>query len=367
MIEMSDNRLKTTTIGAFPKPSYTPISDWFPDPDDLDARKAGEGLLKRWQRAGYEQGLAQAGEEAEEKFLAAIEEVVRDQVNAGIDIPTAGEVRRENYIFYQCRHMNGIDFEQLTEKVARQGAFTADVPTITAPVSPRKLVLARDWRIAQRATERPVKITLPGPMTITDSIANSYYPDPRSQGLALAEALNAEVRSLAQAGCQYIQVDEPVFARKPEQALEYGIENLERVFHGVPEHVQRVVHMCCGYPNALDVTEYLKADPKAYFQIATAMDEAAVDAVSIEDAHRHNDLGLLERYSKTTVLLGVIAIAKSRVEEVDEVKSRLEAALQHIDGHRLVAAPDCGLGLLGRDLAIKKLRRLCEGAACVHA
>ena len=157
-------------------------------------------------------------------------------------------------------------------------------------------------------------------------------------------------------------MDEPVFARKPELALEYGIEHLERVFHGVPSHVQRVVHMCCGYPNALDVTEYLKADPHAYFQIAEAMDDSSIDAVSIEDAHRHNDLSLLEHYKKTTVLLGVIAIAKSQLEDVDEVTARLQEALHHIDANRLVAAPDCGLGLLGRDLALKKLDRLCRAA-----
>ena len=220
---MPHDRLLTTTIGAFPKPSCTPIGDWFPDPDDTAAGAQGEGLLKRWERAGYEQRLAQAGDRAEEAFVEAIEEVVRDQVDAGIDIPTDGEVRRENYIFYQCRNLNGIDFECLTEKVARDGAFTARVPTITGAVTPRELVLARDWRIAKRVTDRSVKITLPGPMTIADSMANAFYPDPRTLGRALAEALNAEVRDLAAAGCRHIQVDEPVFARKPHEALEYGI------------------------------------------------------------------------------------------------------------------------------------------------
>ena len=241
---MPHDRLLTTTIGAYPKPSCTPIGDWFPDPDDADAGAEGEGLLKRWRRAGYEQKIAEAGEAAEAAFVAAIEEAVRDQVDAGVDVPTDGEVRRENYIFYQCRNMNGIDFEHLTEKVARDGAFTAEVPTITGPVAPRDLVLARDWRIAQRVTDRPVKITLPGPMTVTDSLANAFYPDAKTQGRALAEALNAEVRALAAAGCRHIQVDEPVFARKPEQALDYGIENLERVFHGVPEDVQRSSRTC---------------------------------------------------------------------------------------------------------------------------
>ena len=359
---MPDHRLLTTTIGAYPKPAGTPIGDWFPDPDDEGAGAEGEGLLKRWQRADYEERLAQAGEAAEEAFVEAISEAVRDQVDAGVDIPTDGEVRRENYIFYQCRNLNGIDFEHLTEKVARDGAFTAEVPTITGPVTPRNLILARDWRIAQRVTDRPVKITLPGPMTITDSLANAFYPDPRTQGRALAESLNAEVLGLAAAGCRHIQVDEPVFARKPEQALEYGIENLERVFHGLPDEVQRIVHMCCGYPSALDTPDYPKADRQAYFRIAGAMDEASVDAVSIEDAHRPNDLSLLERYARTTVLFGVVNIGVSRVEPVDEIGERLGQALEHIDPERLVAAPDCGLGLLGRDLAVRKLSNLCTAA-----
>jgi len=359
---MPHHRLTTTTIGAYPKPDGTPIGDWFPDPDDTAAGARGEGLLKRWERADYEERLAQAGEAAEAAFVKAIEEVIRDQVDAGVDIPTDGEVRRENYIFYQCRNLNGIDFDHLTEKVARDGAFTARVPTITGEVTARDLVLARDWRIAKRATDRSVKITLPGPMTIADSMANAFYPDPRTLGRALAEALNAEVRSLAAAGCRHIQVDEPVFARKPRQALEHGIEHLEAVFHGVPEEVQRIVHMCCGYPSALDVPDYPKADRQAYFDIAGAMDEAAVDAVSIEDAHRPNDLSLLERYARTTVLLGVVNIGTSRVEPVDEIAERLGQALDHIDPGRLVAAPDCGLGLLGRDLAVRKLSNLCAAA-----
>ena len=359
---MPHERLLTTTIGAFPKPSCTPVGDWFPDPDDASARAQGEGLLKRWERAGYEQQLAEAGEAAEEKFVKAIEEVVRDQVDAGIDVPTDGEVRRENYIFYQCRHLHGFDFEHLTEKVARDGAFTARVPTITGAVASRELILARDWRIAQRVTDRPVKITLPGPMTIADSVANEFYPDPRALGRVLAEVLNAEVRNLAAAGCRHIQVDEPVFARKPQQALEYGIEHLERVFHGVPEDVRRIVHMCCGYPSALDAPDYPKADPQAYFRIVDAMDDASVDAVSIEDAHRPNDLTLLERYTRTTVLFGVVNIGRSRVESVDEITQRLGQALEHIDPDRLVAAPDCGLGLLGRDLAMQKLSNLCTAA-----
>lgn len=354
--------IQTTTIGAYPKPSYTPINDWFPDASDEDARQPDRGLLQRWNITDYEASLQQAGNDAEALFLRAIQEVIEDQVGAGIDIPTDGEVRRENYIYYQCRRITGLDFATVTNKSVRSGAFVADLPTITGPVSLGQTALERDYQIAQKFTDNPVKITIPGPMTITDSVANNYYDDEAKLGADLAAALNQEILVLAAAGCRYIQVDEPVFARKPEQALAYGIENLERCFHGVPDHVTRVVHMCCGYPNALDAEAYLKADPDAYLQIASAMDTSSVNAVSIEDAHRHNDLKLLEYYKNTTVLLGVIDVAKSHVESVDEIRARLQQAQQHIDSDRLVAAPDCGLGLLGRDLTLQKLRNLSTAA-----
>ena len=167
---------------------------------------------------------------------------------------------------------------------------------------------------------------------------------------------------ILEAGCTWIQVDEPVLARKPDQALDYGIEQLDRCFHGLPAGVNRVIHMCCGYPDVLDRNDYPKADPGCYFRLAEAVDAAAIDVVSLEDAHRPNDLALLERFAKTKVILGVVAIAKSRVESVEEIRSRLEAALEHTAPERLIAAPDCGLGLLGRDLAMEKLTNLCQAA-----
>jgi 5-methyltetrahydropteroyltriglutamate--homocysteine methyltransferase len=170
------------------------------------------------------------------------------------------------------------------------------------------------------------------------------------------------VLALAEAGCKYIQIDEPLFARKPSEALDYGFDNLERAFHGCPDHVVRTVHMCCGYPDKLDHPNYPKADPDAYLQIADAVEDSSIDAVSFEDAHRHNDLALLEKFKTTTVIFGAVAIAKSKVETVEEIRERLSEALQHIDSERLVAAPDCGLGLLGRELAVAKLRNLCEAA-----
>ena len=340
--------LITTTIGAYPKPAYIAVPDWFNIPAGPDTAAPTVG----WAKA-----VAAMGDEAEAIFARGVKEVIDDQVGAGIDIPTDGEVRRENYIHYHCRHLAGIDFETLTEKTVR-GVYTAKLPTVTGPVSARDPFLPHDWRVAQGRTDRPVKITLPGPMTITDTVADAHYGDPVRLGQALAAALNAEVLALAAAGCRHIQIDEPVFARQPDNALAYGFENLERAFHGAPAGVVRTVHMCCGYPDRLDHPDYPKAPQGSYGRIAAAIEDSSIMAVSIEDAHRHNDLALLEAFETTSVILGVVAIAKSRVEPVEEIRARLDAALAHIDAERLMAAPDCGLGLLGRGLALEKLRNL---------
>lgn len=225
--------------------------------------------------------------------------------------------------------------------------------------------LDRDFKIAQAFTDRPVKITVPGPITIMDTTANSYYSDDRTLAFDLADALNDEIRALAKAGCKYIQVDEPLFARNVDAALDYGVECLDRCFDGVPDDVIRVMHMCCGYPGHLDDVDYPKADPNSYFRLAKAIDASTIHQISIEDAHRHNDTGLLEQFSHTTVILGVVAIAKSQVETVEEIHARLKMMLEHIDADRLIAAPDCGLGILGHDLAIKKLKVLCAAARSV--
>ena len=346
-------RLRTTTIGAYPKPDYVPITDWF---------QGAEGPDTVSPTAGYAAQLSRAGEKAEALFVKAAGEVIADQVAAGIDIPTDGEVRRENYIHYHCRHLDGVDFRHLTEKALRGGAYSASLPTITGPVSARDPFLPHDWKAAQAFCDLPLKVTLPGPMTITDTVANSHYGDDAGLGADLAAALNEEVLALAAAGCTQIQIDEPVFARKPDKALAYGFENLERCFHGVPDGVTRTVHMCCGYPDRLDNPDYPKADRNAYFQLADAIEESSIQIVSLEDAHRHNDLSLLEHFQTTSVILGVVAVAKSRLETVEEIRTRLRAALEHIEYDRLIAAPDCGLGLLDRDQALAKLKILCAVA-----
>ena len=339
----------TTCIGSYPKPPYVPRMDWM------------HGGLE----VGEVEGEALSPEERQAAFDHATWEVVAEQAAIGIDIPTDGEVRRANYIHYHCSHLEGFEPDRLTDCTMRGGAWTAEVPTFTGRVAARAPFLVRDWEVAQAATERPVKITVPGPLTIADSTANAFYADRRSWCADLADALNVEIGRLADAGCRHIQVDEPLFARLPDQALDFGIETLERCFHGMPGSVNRTMHMCCGYPDKLDETDYVKADPEVYRRLASAVEVSIVDAVSIEDAHRHNDLSLLDTFSRTTVILGVVEIASSRVETVDEIAARLRAVLDHVDADRLIAAPDCGLIMLGSELARAKLGRLVKAARAV--
>jgi len=348
--------LKTTCIGAFPKPDYVPIRDWF---------GVNEGMTTQGFEVTelYTESMKKSSSTTEALFDKATHAAVADQITCGVDIPTDGEQRRENYVHYQCRHLNGFDFDNLTHKVLRDGAYETKLPTIRGKISHTdKHFLDHDYRVAQAATDKPIKVTVPGPLTITDTTANEYYEDRAELAKDLADALNFEIRALADAGCQYIQVDEPLFARNVQGALDYGVECLDRCFHGVPDHVTRVMHMCCGYPNHLDDVTYHKADPACYFTLADAVDRSSVHQISVEDCHRHNDLSLYEKFQKSTVIFGSVAIAKSRVETVEEIMERLKAGLNHIDRDRMIVAPDCGLGFLGRDLAMQKLKNMCEAA-----
>ncbi|MEM8926088.1 MAG: 5-methyltetrahydropteroyltriglutamate--homocysteine methyltransferase [Actinomycetota bacterium] len=340
----------TTTIGAFPKPGYVPITDWF-------TREAGRYT------EDYLDELAAAGDEAAALLDRATAEVIADQVGAGIDIPTDGEIRRENYVHYQCRHLDGIDFDRLTE-VHMRGTTWAHLPTVTGPIKRRPSPLVQDFTTAQATTDRPVKVTLPGPMTIMDTTVDDHYHDRPAQAADLAAAINAEILDLVAAGARWIQVDEPLMARQPDDALAWGVEQLDACFAGVSDgEATRTIHICCGYPNALDQTDYPKAPQSSYHRLASAIDDAPrIDAVSLEDAHRHNDLAtLLPHFASTTVILGVVAIADSRVESVDEIRARLTLAAEHAPAG-VIAAPDCGLGYLSRPLAVEKLRRLCAAA-----
>ena len=344
----------TTVIGAYPKPNYLKITDWFNVKGGTDTENPTKYYFKE---------VKQMGEKGEELFLQAATEVIKDQIECGIDIVTDGEVRRENYIHYHCRHIAGVDFETLTEKVARTGNYKCWLPTITAKVEAQDSFLVHDWKVSQKLSSKPVKITIPGPMTIADTIANTYYKSDDKMGFDLAEVINVEIKRLQKAGCKYIQVDEPLFARKPQKAIDFGIDNLSKCFEGLENtEIEKITHICCGYPDKLDVINYPKAPLDSYKKIAKALDASLIDSVSIEDAHRYNDLELLRNFTKTKVIFGLIKIASSQIETREEIENRVLDALNYIDKQQLIAAPDCGLGHLPRQLAIEKLKIMVDVA-----
>ena len=340
----------TTVIGAYPKPSFLQLTDWF-------NAEGGTDTLKP--TVDYDDAIKKMGKETESIFLKAAKEVIDDQIECGIDIITDGEVRRENYIHYHCRHITGVDFNTLTEKIARTGNYKCWLPTIVAKVEAQDSFLVHDWKVSQKLSSKPVKITIPGPMTIADTIANTYYKSDDKMGFDLAEVINVEIKRLQKAGCKYIQVDEPLFARKPQQAIDFGIDNLAKCFEGLENtEIEKITHICCGYPDKLDVINYPKAPLDSYKKIAKALDASLIDTVSIEDAHRYNDLSLLDKFTQSKIILGLIKIASSEEETVSETQKRVKDVLEHIDRDRLIAAPDCGLGHLPRELAIKKLKTM---------
>ena len=338
----------TTVIGAYPKPDYLKITDWF---------NAKGGTDTATPTKFYEEEIKKMGADAEAIFDKAAKEVIKDQLDCGIDIITDGEIKRENYIHYHCRHLNGVDFNTLTEKVARTGNYKCWLPTITNKISAADPFLVDEWKSNQSLSNKPVKVTIPGPMTITDTISNTHYTSDEEMGYDLAIAINTEIKRLVDAGCKYIQVDEPLFARKPDNALAFGIKNLEKCFEGINQNnVEKITHICCGYPDKIDAVNYPKAPLDSYTKIAKALDSSKIDSVSIEDAHRYNDLSLLKNYKNTKIIFGVIKIASSKIETVEEIENRMKETLKFISKEQLIVAPDCGLGHLSRELAIKKLK-----------
>jgi len=348
----------TTVVGSFPKPEYLNIPDWFKTGTSFGADKATHAYTEMLANQSMEEK-----ESLENDMMRATKEVVDIQTDCGIDVVTDGEVRRENYIHYLCRFIDGIDFDNLTDTSCRNGAYNTQLPTVRRKVSWRgPLDVVGEWQKAQVVSDVPVKYTLPGPMTIIGTLCNKFYESEQELAVDLAEIVNFHARALAKAGCTSIQVDEPVFARQPQKALDWGIPLLEKCFEGVDKNCEKVMHMCCGYPGYLDQQDYPKADPSAYFQLAEALDSSCIDAVSIEDAHRHNDLSLLDAFKQTTVILGVVTVASSHIESAEDIEKRLTEAMQHIDEERLVVAPDCGLALLPMPILKDKLTNMCIAA-----
>lgn len=344
--------LQTTVIGSMPKPDYFKIPDWF-------WCQAADGCYQPVTYNKFIQNIDQ------EEYLNLRERALSDTIDVqtclGLSVITDGEIDRENYVMGFCRKLSGFDFVH-TEKVqARDGACSMDVPVIRSKVdviNPGNC--AKEWLKTQQLSNVPVKYTIPGPMTILNSAINKFYKTDDEASKALHEVINDEILLLAKAGCKHIQIDEPVLVRNVEEAKRRGIEHAAKCFQGTGPDVEKIIHICCGYPTYLDQKDYKKADSDAYLQIAQQIDDSTFDTVSLEDAHRPNSLDLFRRFKQTNIILGVVQICQSRIETVEEIRERVKQVLTVLPppAPRLRLAPDCGLGFLPVDVLRAKLTNM---------
>lgn len=349
---MGVDLLKTTVIGSMKKPKFLTIPTWA-------NRDGSENLDHVTQLKKIEKETSK--DLMEGLIEKATCEVLHTQRDLGIDVVTDGEMGRNNYIYPFCRNLNGFDFDKLKEKTCRNGKWTGVLPCVVSEISLKPASERSDpkdeWKFAQDNSDVPVKYTLPGPLSIADTVNNCFYENDDIFCEKLATMVNWAVLDLAKQGCKYIQIDEPVLARYPHK-VESTIKNLETCFKGLPKDVKRVVHICCGYPQYLDQQDYEKAEQNAYLQIAEAIDQSSIDQVSLEDAHRRNPKELFEKFKNTTIILGVVDVARSRIESVEEICEHINEVLKYFPRERLMIAPDCGLIYLPDEVMKAKMNNM---------
>jgi len=354
--------LQTTVIGAWPKPDYLNISDWFSGKGSFKGEdlKALHGVGLRFDPRNA--GKFVLNEELNNNVKKAAKEIIDEQINIGIDVITDGEVERGSYYVHVMRNIQGIDLNNLEKKDMRNGAYSNFIPAVRSKLQLQETGPScwKEWqRSAEIAGDRAVvKFTIPGPMTLTDGLLNLYYEDENQMQKDLISCINQEILGLVKAGCKHIHIDEPVMMRYPEKALSYGLDNLAKCLVGVPDTVTKTVHLCCGYPNKLDNDNFPKAPKTNYNLLAPKIDTLGFDEVSIENAEANNDLSLLSLFKKTKVILGCVTVARSKIETEEEIKNKVTEALKFISPDRLILAPDCGLGMLPSNLIKQKLTNM---------
>lgn len=334
--------LPTTVVGSYPQPA------WLVDHAKLRAR-----LVPRirtpdiWRIA--EPMLEQAQDDA--TILA-----IRDQERAGIDIITDGEIRRESYSNHFSCALEGIEHETPGEIIGRTGKPTL-VPRVVGRIRRTRAVEVRDVAFARANTDRQVKITLPGPFTMTAQCKNEFYGDEAEVAMDFAAALNEEIRELKAAGADVIQLDEPWMQAFPDRARRFAVAAINRALEGIEGTT--IVHLCFGY------AAMVSSKPTGY-SFLPELSGAAAQQISIEAAQPKLDLGILKELPGKTVMVGVLDLGTAEVETAEQVAGRIRAALKVLPPERLVPAPDCGMKYLSREVAFGKLKALADGAAIVR-
>ena len=333
--------LPTTVVGSYPQPH------WLIDRAALGGKVPRVRAPEIWRIAP-----AYLEEAQDDATLLAI----RDMERAGIDIITDGEMRRESYSNRFATALEGIDIERPGSTINRSGQ-PIPVPRIAGPIRRKGPVEVSDLVFLRKNTSRKTKITLPGPFTMTQQAQDDHYGDEEAVAMAFAAAVNEEIRDLKAAGADVIQLDEPWLQARHERAARYGVKAINRALEGIAGTT--VVHLCFGYAAAV------KEKPSGYSFLPQLADARATQ-ISIEAAQPRLDLGVLRELAPKTVMLGVLDLGDPKVESAETVAARIRAGLAHVSAERLVAAPDCGMKYLPREVAFGKLRALAEGAALVR-
>jgi 5-methyltetrahydropteroyltriglutamate--homocysteine methyltransferase len=334
--------LPTTVVGSYPQP------DWLVDRENLRSRLPPRVRARELWRVP-EPFLEQAQDDA---TVVAI----RDMERAGVDIISDGEIRRESYSNRFATALEGMDLDHPGVAIDRTG-HPNPVPRVVGPIRRARPVEARDLRFLRGNTDHRIKITVPGPFTVTQQAQNDYYPDDRALALDLAAAINAEIMDLFAAGADVVQIDEPYLQARPEQARAYGVEVINRALDGVQGTT--ALHMCFGYAAIVH-------DRPGQYAFLPELSACVVHQISIEAAQPRLDLSALTALPGKTIILGVLNLGDERVETPQEVADRIRAALRYIEPERLIVAPDCGMKYLPRDVAFAKLQAMTQGVALVR-
>ncbi len=328
----------TTIAGSLPKPA------WLAEPNRLWAP---------WRLGGEELAAAK---------LDATLLAIKEQEDAGIDIVSDGEQSRQHFVHGFLEFVDGIDFAHKVEMGIRQDRYKAMVPTVIAALKLKGRVHGKEARHARAHTRHKLKFTLPGPMTIVDTIADGYYGDRVKMAFAFADLLNTDARALQADGIDVIQFDEPAFNVYMDEVQSWGIEALHRAISGLT--CTTAVHICYGYgiKANIDWKATLGHEWRQYERIFPALAKSRVGQVSVECIHSKVPIGLLKLLDGKDVLVGAIDVANDEVETPEEVAAVIGEAMKYVAKENIVAGTNCGMAPMRRDIAMAKLAALGKGA-----
>ncbi|HEX6981062.1 MAG TPA: methionine synthase [Alphaproteobacteria bacterium] len=334
--------LETTIAGSLPKPAWL-----------AETKK----LWPQWRQEG--EALVEAKRDA--TLLA-----LKEQEDAGIDIVSDGEQARQHFVHGFLERIDGIDFGRRVRMGIRNNRYEAEVPTVTGELKRKGSVHAFEAKLARAHTARRLKFTLPGPMTIVDTIADAHYGDRIAMAMAFARLLNEEARELAAIGIDVIQFDEPAFNVYMDEVKTWGIEALHVAVDGLK--CKTAVHICYGYGIKANIEwkKSLGAEWRQYEEIFPALAASRIDQVSLECANSRVPIELLSLLKGKDVLIGAIDVSSEQVETPEQVAATIRSAMKYVPPERLYPCTNCGMAPLDRRLAIGKLRALAAGAAIVR-